>query len=150
MWMQPAVAPPQSTMDVDKDEVHPKDIKSSLSTKKKNKGKAKALEMLIHQQQVEEAEETLNWLLQHVESAEVNPEVAHLVEYDEAMVTVVEGLLTCIDMLRSEKCETEQALIKEENKRMMLQDEISCLKDRKQDEPSKQEDEEHYQKKRKE
>ena len=44
----------------------------------------------------------------------------------------------------------EQALIKEENERMRLQEEISCLKDRKWDEPFKQEDEERYQKKRKE
>ena len=73
MWMQPTVAPPQSTtMDVNKDKLCPKEAKSSLLTKKKDKGKAKASEMLIHQQQVEETEETLNQLLQHVESTGVN------------------------------------------------------------------------------
>ena len=95
------------TIDINKDELHPKEVKSSLSTKKKDKGKAKVLKTLICQQQVEEAEETLNWLLQHIESTGVDPEVARLVEYDEATVTVVEGLLAHINMLRSKKCETE-------------------------------------------
>ena len=136
-------------MDIDEDAARFKEIKSSSSSKRKEKGKAKASETFTRQQRVEETEENLDQLLRRIESAGIDIEVARLAEYDEAMVTVVEGLLVRIDMLRSEKRELERALLKEENEKIRLQDEVLRLKDRRREDSSRQEDEERYGKKRK-
>ena len=71
---------------------------------------------------------------------------------DEAVHTLVEKLLGRIDMLRDEKRQVEQVLIREEDEKMRLRDEILSHKEgsRQREDSSRYEDEEHYHKKQKE
>ena len=108
MWMQPPAVTTQPTaMEVNDDTAHTHDDKPTSSRMRKDKGKAKASEMLIRCQRMNEAEENLNEVLRRIEDARVDPEVACLAIDDEAVYTVVEGLLACINMLRVELCQSE-------------------------------------------
>ena len=108
MWMQPpAVTTQLAVMEVDDNTAHTHDNKPTSLKMRKDKGKAKASEMLTRHQRINEAEENLNEVLQRIEDAGVDPEVARLAIDDEAIHTVVKGLLACIDMLRVELCQSE-------------------------------------------
>jgi len=152
--MQPPAAPTQpSNMDVDNDASQPTEPKSS-STTKKSKGKAKASEVFIHHQEVQVVEESLAQVLQCVEEARLDPELVRLAINSDAMQTLIENLLTCLDVLRNELRQSERARMRDEDEKMRLWDEILHLKndDRQRDDLSQYttDDEEHYRKKRKE
>jgi len=109
MWMQLAAAPTQpSNMDVDDNASQPTEPKS-LSMMKKSKGKAKASEAFICHQEVQEVEESLAQVLQCVEEAGLDQELAHLAIDSNAMQTLVENLLTHLDVLRNELRQSERA-----------------------------------------
>ena len=56
---------------------------------------------------MDKAEENLNEVLQRIEDAGIDPEVACLAIDNEDAHTVVEGLLACINMLRVELHQSE-------------------------------------------
>ena len=146
MWMQPpAVTTQLAAREVDDDTAHTQDNKSASSKTRRDKGKANTSETLTRRQRMNEAEENLNEVLRRIEDAGVDPEVARLAIDDEAVHTVVEGLLARIDMLRVELRQSERAQIREEDESMRLQDEL--LQRKKED--RWREDEEHYRRKRK-
>ena len=146
MWMQPpAVTTQPAAMEVDDDTAHTQDDKPASSKTRRDKGKVKASETLTRRQRMNEAEENLNEVLRRIEDAGVDPEVARLAIDDEAVHTVVEGLLARIDMLRVELRQSERARIREEDESMRLRDEL--LRRKKED--RWREDEEHYRRKRK-
>ena len=121
---------------------------------KKGKGKKKASETFIHRQEVWEVEESLAQVLQHIEEAGLDPELARLTIDSDATQTLVENLLTRLDVLRNELQQSEQARIRDEDEKMRLWDEILYLKndDRRRDDSSwyTTDDEKCYRKKRKE
>jgi len=154
MWMQPPAAPTQpSSMDVDDDTSQPNEPKSS-STTKKSKGKKKASETFIRCQEVRKVEESLAQVLQCIEEAGLDPELARLAINSDTTQTLVENLLTRLDVLRNELQQSEWARIRNEDEKMRLRDEILHLKndDRWRDDLSwyTTDDEECYRKKRKE
>jgi len=154
MWMQPPAAPTQpSNMDVNNDASQPTEPKSS-SMMKKSKGKAKVSEAFIRCQEVQEVEESLAQVLQHVEEAGLDPELTRLAIDSDATQTLVENLLTHLDVLRNELRQSERARMRDEDEKMRLWDEILHLKndDRRCDDSSRYttDDEEHYRKKKKE
>ena len=102
MWMQPLAAPTQpSNMDDDDDALQPTEPKSSSMTKK-SKGKAKASEAFIRRQEVQEVEESLAQVLQCIEEAGLDPELTRLAIDSDATQTLVENLLTRLNVLRNE------------------------------------------------
>ena len=102
MWMQPPAAPTQpSNMDVNDDASQPTEPKFSSMTKK-SKRKAKVSETFIHRQEVQEVEESLAQVLQRVEEAGLDLELARLAIDSDVTQTLVENLLTHLDMLRNE------------------------------------------------
>jgi hypothetical protein len=140
-------------MEVDDDASHPRETTSSsfASKTKKDKGKAKASEILIRQQEVAETEESLDRVLRRLEDAGVDREVARFAIDDEAAQTVVERLLARIDMLRDELRQSERARIWEEDEKLRLRDEVLRIKEeRRREDSSRHDDEERYRKKRKE
>jgi len=126
----------------------------SLSTTKKSKGKAKASEVFICRQEVQEVEESLAQVLQCIEEAGLDPELARLAIDSDVMQTLIENLLTHLDVLRNELRQSERARMRDEDEKMRLRDEILHLKndDRRRDDSSwyTTDDEECYRKKRKE
>ena len=74
----------------------------------------------------------MNHLLRHVKKAGVEPELAELAGRsidDEAVHTLIEKLLVRIDMLWDEKRQVECALIREEDEKMRLRDEVLWLRE---------------------
>ena len=138
MWMQPPVAPVQpSSMDIDDNMSQSTEPKSSSMTKK-SKGEKKVSEAFMHRQEVQEVEESLVQVLQHIEEAGLDPELARLAIDSNATQTLVENLLTHLDILRNELRQSEWARIRDEDEKMRLQDEILHLKndDRRHDDSS--------------
>src|ERR1700724_4117018 len=87
--------------------------------------------------------------------AGINPdvvEVAGSAMTDEAVYSLVEQLLARIDMLRGEKRQVERDLIREEDERMRLQDEVLWYRkeEKRREEVYHREDKERATKKRKE
>ena len=148
-WMQPPAAPAQpASMDVDDDASQSAEPKSSSMTKK-GKGKVKASEAFMCCQEVREVKESLAQVLQCVEEAGLDPELARLAIDNDATQMLVENLLTCLDVLRNELRQSEQARMRDEDEKMRLWDKILHLKN---DDSSRYttNDEERYRKKRKE
>jgi len=81
--------------------LQPTEPKSSSMTKK-SKGKAKASEAFIRRQEVQEVEESLAQVLRCIEEAGLDPELTRLAIDSDATQTLVENLLTHLDMLRNE------------------------------------------------
>ena len=138
MWMQPPAAPAHlSSMDVDNDTSQSMEPKSSSMTKK-GKGKVKVSEAFLRRQEVQEVEESLAQVLQHVEEAGLDPELACLAIDSNAAQTLVENLLTCLDVLRNELRQSEWARVRDKDEKMRLRDEILHLKndDRQHDDSS--------------
>jgi hypothetical protein len=158
IWVPQSVVPAQpADMEVDEDAKRPKGDKSSFSSsaKKKSKGKAKASDEFVRQQQEEEMEGDSSRLSRRIEDAGVDPEIVELASSainDEAVHSLIEQLLACVDMLRSEKRQVEQDLIREEDERMRLQDEVLWFwkEEKRREKAHQREDEERYRKKRKE
>ena len=69
---------------------------------KKSTGKAKASEAFIRCQEVQEVEESLAQVLQRVEEAGLDLELAHLAIDSDTTQTLIENLLTHLDVLRNE------------------------------------------------
>jgi len=88
-------------MDVDDKALQSTELKSS-SMMKKSKGKVKASEVFIHCQEVQEVEESLAQVLQCIEETGLDAELACLAIDNNAMQTLIENLLTQLDMLRNE------------------------------------------------
>ena len=154
MWIQLPIAPVQpSSMDVDDDASQSTEPKSS-STTKKGKGKKKASEAFMHHQEVQEVEESLVQVLQCVEEAGLDPELARLAIDSNTTQMLVENLLTHLDILRNELRQSEWARIRDEDEKMRLRDKILHLKndDRWCDDSSQytMDNEKCYRKKRKE
>ena len=128
MWMQLPTAPVEpSSMDIDNDTSQSTEPKSS-STTKKGKGKKKASEAFMHRQEVQEVEESLVQVLQCIEEAGLDPELACLAIDSDMTQMLVENLLTHLDILRNELRQSEQARIRNEDEKMRLRDEILDLK----------------------
>jgi len=76
----------------------------------------------MHHQRVQEVEESLAQVLQCIEEAGLDPELAHLGIDSDMTQMLVENLLTRLDVLRNELWQSEWARMRDEDEKMRLQD----------------------------